>query len=209
MEDLLASIRKAIHEDIGDVPGPMAAAAGGFSGTMRELRVRSGGEVKSAASEIETIRNRIQRNREAEPPMRTISPAPLPPRPAPNAGFADILSGEGVRPSRLADYPVREEPPAFRRSRYEDEPQQQYLPPPETRLRPDPILSADTASAAGSSFNRLAENILARATGDRSIEDMTRELLRSMLKGWLDENLPGLVERLVREEIERVARRGR
>jgi hypothetical protein len=38
---------------------------------------------------------------------------------------------------------------------------------------------------------------------------MTRDLLRGMLKHWLDANLPGLVERLVREEIERVARRGR
>ncbi|MCL4855080.1 MAG: DUF2497 domain-containing protein, partial [Bryobacteraceae bacterium] len=51
--------------------------------------------------------------------------------------------------------------------------------------------------------------ILTRATSDRSIEDMTRDLLRGMLKQWLDDNLPALVERLVREEIERVARRGR
>jgi cell pole-organizing protein PopZ len=33
-----------------------------------------------------------------------------------------------------------------------------------------------------------------------------REMLRPMLKGWLDDNLPGLVERLVRAEIERVSR---
>jgi uncharacterized protein len=38
---------------------------------------------------------------------------------------------------------------------------------------------------------------------------MTRDLLRGMLKQWLDDNLPALVESLVREEIERVARRGR
>ncbi|MFO1121131.1 MAG: DUF2497 domain-containing protein [Hyphomicrobiales bacterium] len=51
---------------------------------------------------------------------------------------------------------------------------------------------------------------LTRATGDRSIEDMTKELLRGMLKQWLDENLPALVESLVREEIRAlVARRGR
>lgn len=208
MEDLLASIRKAIHEDIGDVPGTTAAASSGFSGSMRELRVRPAEDVTSAASEIEVIRNRIQRNREAEPPMRTISPATLPPRPAPNTGFAGILSGEGLRPSKLADFPEREEAPALRRSRFEDE-APRYLPPPEPRVRPETILSSDSAAAAGGSFNRLAETILARATSDRSIEDITRELLRSMLKQWLDENLPGLVERLVREEIERVARRGR
>ena len=49
---------------------------------------------------------------------------------------------------------------------------------------------------------------MSRALGERPIEDITRELLRTMLKQWLDEHLPALVERLVREEIERVARRG-
>jgi len=38
---------------------------------------------------------------------------------------------------------------------------------------------------------------------------VTQELLRGMLKQWLDDNLPPLVERLVREEISRVARNGR
>lgn len=206
MEDLLASIRKAIHEDIGDVPGPGAAAAQtAFKGAMRELRVRVGDDTPSAASEIQQIRDRIQRNREIDvQPMRTISPAPRPPQ---NAGFADILSGESVRPAQLADFPARDELP-LRRSRFDDEPR--YLPPPEPpRRTTEPLVSSDTATAAGSSFNRLAESILARATGDRSVEDMTRDLLRSMLKQWLDDNLPSLVERLVREEIERVARRGR
>ena len=40
----------------------------------------------------------------------------------------------------------------------------------------------------------------------RTLEDLVREMLRPMLKTWLDDNLPGLVERLVRAEIERVAR---
>jgi hypothetical protein len=60
-----------------------------------------------------------------------------------------------------------------------------------------------------SAFNRLAESVLARAVGEQSIEEMTRELLKVMLKQWLDENLPAMVERLVRDEIERVARTGR
>ena len=41
------------------------------------------------------------------------------------------------------------------------------------------------------------------------IENLTREMLRPMLKSWLDDNLPSLVERLVRAEIQRVARGGR
>ena len=71
------------------------------------------------------------------------------------------------------------------------------------------MLSGDAGQAVQSAFDRLADSVLSRATGDRSIEDLTRELLRGMLKQWLDDNLPSLVERLVREEIERVARHGR
>ncbi len=41
------------------------------------------------------------------------------------------------------------------------------------------------------------------------MEETVRDLLRPMLKQWLDDNLPPLVERLVRSEIERVARGGR
>jgi uncharacterized protein len=40
----------------------------------------------------------------------------------------------------------------------------------------------------------------------RTLEDLTRELLRPMLKTWLDENLPTIVDRLVRAEIERVSK---
>ena len=42
----------------------------------------------------------------------------------------------------------------------------------------------------------------------RSIDDLVTDALRPMLKEWLDESLPALVERLVRAEIERVARHG-
>ncbi len=39
-----------------------------------------------------------------------------------------------------------------------------------------------------------------------SLEDLTRELMRPMLKQWLDDNLPKLVEELVAREIERISR---
>ena len=81
--------------------------------------------------------------------------------------------------------------------------------PEQQRQEAAAILSGSSAQSVQSAFSRLADSVLTRATGDRSIEDMTRELLRGMLKQWLDENLPSLVERLVREEIERVARTGR
>jgi uncharacterized protein len=72
-----------------------------------------------------------------------------------------------------------------------------------------PIMSAHAEAATETAFRHLSETLLARATGDRGVEDMTRELLRGLIKQWLDANLPALVEELVREEIERVARRGR
>ena len=40
----------------------------------------------------------------------------------------------------------------------------------------------------------------------RTLEDLVKEMLRPMLKTWLDDNLPGMVERIVRAEIERVSR---
>jgi cell pole-organizing protein PopZ len=76
-------------------------------------------------------------------------------------------------------------------------------------LPQQPIMSQHAEAATETAFRHLSETLLARATGDRGIEDMTRELLRGMIKQWLDTNLPTLVEELVREEIERVARRGR
>jgi uncharacterized protein len=75
--------------------------------------------------------------------------------------------------------------------------------------KPEDLLSSEAASVASSAFNRLAEAMVARSSGgERNVDEITREILRPLLKTWLDENLPGLVERLVREEIERVARPG-
>lgn len=72
-----------------------------------------------------------------------------------------------------------------------------------------PLLSGHAEAATEAAFRHLSDSLLARATGDRGLEDMTREMLRGMIKQWLDANLPQLVEELVREEIERVARKGR
>ncbi len=72
-----------------------------------------------------------------------------------------------------------------------------------------PLVSPQTEAHAESAFRQLSDAILARATGDRSLEEMTRDMLKGMLKQWLDANLPAIVEDMVREEIQRVARRGR
>ena len=66
------------------------------------------------------------------------------------------------------------------------------------------LISNATVSAVDSAFNSLAMTVL--GNNARTLEDLVKEMLRPMLKGWLDDNLPSLVERIVRAEIERVSR---
>jgi hypothetical protein len=66
------------------------------------------------------------------------------------------------------------------------------------------LISARTTAAVNSAFNTLAQTVLVQ--NGRTLEDLVMEMLRPMLKSWLDDNLPGMVERLVRAEIERVSR---
>lgn len=86
----------------------------------------------------------------------------------------------------------------------------------DTSTMPDTTLSSDiaerlldstAAAAAGHAFARLGT--LSLGAGSQTIEGVVKELLRPMLKSWLDENLPSIVERLVEREIERVSRGGR
>ena len=84
-----------------------------------------------------------------------------------------------------------------------------FEPPPfESEAPPvQQILSRTTVSAVESAFNSLANTVL--SNNARTLEDLVKEMLRPMLKSWLDDNLPGLVERIVKAEIERVSRGGR
>jgi cell pole-organizing protein PopZ len=66
------------------------------------------------------------------------------------------------------------------------------------------LLSSRTTAAVDSAFNSLAQTVLVQ--NSRTLDDLVREMLRPMLKAWLDDNLPNMVERLVRAEIERVSR---
>jgi len=76
------------------------------------------------------------------------------------------------------------------------------LPQPDER-RP-PLLSPRSDAMVSSAFNHLASTML--SGGARTIDQLVEDLLQPMLRNWLDMNLPPLVERLVREEIERVSR---
>lgn len=69
-----------------------------------------------------------------------------------------------------------------------------------------PLVSENTGRQVAAAFGELTDAFA--ATRRKSFDEMAEEMLRPMLQEWLDDNLPTLVERLVREEIERVARGG-
>ena len=83
-------------------------------------------------------------------------------------------------------------------------PRSAFEPPPIETAPAHPILSRTTVNAVESAFNTLANTVL--SNNARTLEDLVKEMLRPMLKSWLDDNLPGLVERIVKAEIERVSR---
>ncbi len=75
-------------------------------------------------------------------------------------------------------------------------------------------VSAETAATATASLAAISKAAMANRQGDaiaigggRTLEELVRESLAPELKGWLDENLPDLVERIVREEIRKMVRR--
>jgi uncharacterized protein len=65
------------------------------------------------------------------------------------------------------------------------------------------LLSGEARTVVSSAINTLTDTVRKQQP---SLEEVVRETLRPMLQSWLDENLPGLVERMVQVEIERVIR---
>lgn len=82
-------------------------------------------------------------------------------------------------------------------------------PEPEPELPPvsdtERLVGDHAAAAAASAFTSLSAAITMPKEG-RTLEDVVREMLRPMLKVWLDDNLPRIVEAQVAQEVERIAR---
>jgi hypothetical protein len=112
--------------------------------------------------------------------------APPPPAPAPS--FRTIDGANDVVFSERATEPAMRPPEE-----------------PRPRFAPDAaLISNATMAAVDNAFNSLAHTVL--GNNARTLEDLVKEMLRPMLKSWLDDNLPSMVERIVRAEIERVSR---
>ncbi len=80
-------------------------------------------------------------------------------------------------------------------------------PAPVAEEAPPPLLSDQADEAVSAAFEALSTSLALQSS--ELAENAAREILRPLLKTWLDENLPSMVERLVKAEIQRVARGGR
>jgi cell pole-organizing protein PopZ len=117
--------------------------------------------------------------------MTTPESAMAPPQFRTIDGHSDVGFDDAPEPASAAPAPF---PPA----------------PPRLDDHQERLLSHASSTAVDSAFNALAQTVLSQNA--RTLEDLVKEMLRPMLKSWLDDNLPGMVERMVRAEIERVSR---
>jgi cell pole-organizing protein PopZ len=231
MEEILASIRRIIADDeakppVADKPAsPPVAAKPAAAAPPVKAPVTN--DIPPAAT--------AKAAPAKAPPPAAPPPKPAPAPAATNsqddidamlAGLDEATSEAEIRPPQpdgevfeLTDEMALPEPPppAFHKVDPQDdvefsEPtrptyrQPAFEPPPfESPAAPvQQILSRSTVSAVESAFNSLANTVL--SNNARTLEDLVKEMLRPMLKSWLDDNLPGLVERIVKAEIERVSR---
>jgi cell pole-organizing protein PopZ len=209
MEEILASIRKIISEDeakpsaLRPTITPLPETPKPVNNVSRLFAEEQPATAAADEGEATIVEELIVEPTQAEPDD-------APPEPvAPDAEDPTLSF-----PRYRADEPEPETEPAPRRT-ITIEPAAaveaalstpDWTPPEPRSLQQQPtLLSARADAAVASAFNHLAGTIL--ATNSRTIEQMAEEMMRPMLKEWLDDNLPPLVERLVREEIERVSRR--
>lgn len=223
MDDILANIRKSVESELDSLSN--GSSNPGRGGMMRHALQEMRDNMTSATAaptsraqlDVLDLRSRIRRKVESLELARS-EPPPAPPAKAlvpQRRDFSGILAGSPqpapqLRPS-FADDDVQND--LHYAQPHAEESHYAYATDHEAQYHPEhpqaPLMSPDTEAMTESSFQDLSNAILARAAGERSIEDMTRDILHGMLKQWLDENLPGIVEAIVREEIQRVARKGR
>jgi cell pole-organizing protein PopZ len=188
MEEILASIRKIIEESDGvrKIPGeeePQPSAA-----SVEPARPALSGEVEAFRADL-ARRHEPEIAPAAEQLLQeTMSRMPDDTAAASEAGEPAVHIDDAELAAELASAAALQEPAAV-------------APSGEAKQG---ILSHHVQQQVAQSFGELSEAFL--ASRRKSFDEMAEEMLRPMLQDWLDNNLPVLVERLVREEIERVAR---
>jgi uncharacterized protein len=212
MEEILSSIRRIIAEDDGakasdkpnDAPAPATKAPQASSQAASRAPVAARSAASQAAANSQHRIDAILA--ELDGPLKAVSKA-VPVEPAePDEPDDDIEEPEfapapanfrTIDPASDVVFAERPADPA-------PEPYAAYETPRQAEQSPGTLISTATLTAVDSAFNSLAHTVIGQNA--RTLEDLVKEMLRPLLKVWLDDNLPGLVERIVRAEIERVSR---
>jgi cell pole-organizing protein PopZ len=177
----------------------MIRCGGGFArAALRLWGTAMAQSAKAQEPSMEEILASIRRIIADDDPPSAAAPKPEPVAPAPPlravaspAGPAAASSEDLLAPMAA---PPREPPPATA-----DQARRSLAQGIEGGL-----LSSEASAAVDTAFSALVHTVLVQNA--RTLEDLVREMLRPMLKSWLDDNLPSMVERIVRAEIERVSR---
>ncbi len=182
MEEILASIRRIISED----EAPLA---------------ESEDPVASAAPEED-----LESDPLAAPAAETEPPPPPPPAMEAAAPVEAIEDDEVLELTDRIETPPEPAETHGDIDVYPAQAEPEFAPPPlEPVAADEPLVGRGAAESAASSFGQLAHT-LAMPRDGRTLEDVVRELLRPLLKTWLDEHLPGIVQAKVEAEVERIAR---
>ena len=211
MEEILASIRRIIADDEGGAK-PVRSAEPPVTPRPPEARA------PEAPHEPEPVMAEAENGQaDADAPLAPAAPLAaaeepvedvLEPTPDLRASLSLRPSIDSVEPRRRGEPPVHEnavfEESGSRRPGPEPRPRLAEAPAAQPETTPERLLSAATDQAVATAFSGLSHLIVPRDA--RTLEDLVQEMLRPLLKSWLDDNLPRLVERLVRAEIERVSR---
>jgi uncharacterized protein len=183
--------------------GPMSAVNSNSDDRDLEAVRRAQRAHEPSMEEIlASIRSIIAEERE---PATAGALKPSPQAPALTSAPQIVYSKEPLAPHRNASEPAQRVDPnaptvVWRRPQLADSISASDPVPPGDA----PLLSSQADEAVTASFDALSANLAARSA--EVADGLVREMLRPMLKQWLDENLPAIVERLVRAEIQRVAR---
>jgi len=205
MEEILASIRRIISDDGDDAP---IAENGGASISTEAIDALFG--ARTSGNDAPPVPSFLRQDPPAAAVAEPARKAESRPAPEPRVQAEPRLRAEPPRVepvlSRSPLFPpaaTAKTGPAPQRSPLEAK---RPVAPPSVEEMPSSrqLLSPAADAAVTASFGDLATTLL--SGNARTIEDLVKDMLRPMLKAWLDTNLPPLVERLVRDEIERVSR---
>jgi len=202
MEEILASIRRIISDDDAKPAAAAPAETAPAPATPKPAAAKPAAPSPAPPAPAPAPAKNSQEDIDA---MLASFDAPAPVAAAPavlpveeEAEDEDVfeLTEQMAMPAAAAD--------GFQKVEPHDDLEITETPPPAPKIEEPPVLSGTTAKAVESAFNSLATTVL--TNNARTLEDLVKEMLRPMLKAWLDDNLPTLVERIVKAEIERVAR---